>query len=271
MPNLLRFTAFLALSLCALPSSAKETTAVVPLPHAHSHNDYNHTRPLKDAIDRGFCSVEADVFLVGEKLMVGHEPEEIRPGRTLQALYLDPLLERVRQGNGWVYGKGQPVTLLVDFKSAGEPTYERLREVLKKYREMLSFVKDGKFHQGAIDIIVSGNRPFAKIAAVAERYVFVDGRLNDLKERSSPHLIPLVSARWSDAFSWKGQGAMPAAERVKLRQLVKQTHDQHRRLRFWATSDNAVMWTELSDAGVDLIGTDDLEALRQFWTPHPTK
>ena len=40
---------------------------VVPLPNAHAHNDYEHKRPLFDALDHGFCSVEADVFLETRK------------------------------------------------------------------------------------------------------------------------------------------------------------------------------------------------------------
>ena len=35
---------------------------VSPLRRAHAHNDYYHKRPLLDALDQGFCSVEADVF-----------------------------------------------------------------------------------------------------------------------------------------------------------------------------------------------------------------
>ena len=45
---------------------------MTPLTNAHAHNDYEHTRPLFDALDQGFNSVEADVFLVDGKLLVGH-------------------------------------------------------------------------------------------------------------------------------------------------------------------------------------------------------
>ena len=35
-----------------------------PLAQAHAHNDYEHDRPLLDALEHGFTSVEADVWLV---------------------------------------------------------------------------------------------------------------------------------------------------------------------------------------------------------------
>jgi hypothetical protein len=66
----------------------------VPLPRAHAHNDYAHTRPLFDALDHGFCSVEADIYLRPEGLLIGHDAKDLQPGRTLEKLYLDPLRER---------------------------------------------------------------------------------------------------------------------------------------------------------------------------------
>src|SRR4051812_2888640 len=47
--------------------------AVVPLQRAHAHNDYEHRRPLFDALARGFSSVEADVWLSRGKLLVAHQ------------------------------------------------------------------------------------------------------------------------------------------------------------------------------------------------------
>jgi hypothetical protein len=87
-----------------------------PLPSAHAHNDYLHKRPLLDALEHGFCSVEADVFLVRGDLLVAHTALDIRAERTLQALYLDPLRARARANGGRVYPHGPTITLLVDFK-----------------------------------------------------------------------------------------------------------------------------------------------------------
>ncbi|MEI9962731.1 MAG: hypothetical protein WDM76_16925 [Limisphaerales bacterium] len=69
---------------------------------AHAHNDYEHTRPLFDALDNGFCSVEADISLVDGRLLVAHKPSETSPEKTLQRLYLDPLRERVKANGGRV-------------------------------------------------------------------------------------------------------------------------------------------------------------------------
>lgn len=56
------------LVLHALAQSAVAQPA--PLERAHAHNDYEHARPLFDALERGFNSVEADVHLVDGRLLV---------------------------------------------------------------------------------------------------------------------------------------------------------------------------------------------------------
>ena len=76
-------TAFL---LWAGGAYGAERAAVEPLAQAHAHNDYLHARPLFDALDHGFASVEADIFLVDGKLLVGHAKSELKADRTLQAL-----------------------------------------------------------------------------------------------------------------------------------------------------------------------------------------
>ena len=109
------------------------------LERAHAHNEYEHGRPLFDALDNGFKSVEADVWLVDGELLVAHDREDVEPGRTLESLYLEPLRERIAQNRGSVYpGNDDYFTLLVDIKSDAVPTYMALHEELKDYRHELT-------------------------------------------------------------------------------------------------------------------------------------
>ena len=240
----------------------------VPLSQSHAHNDYEHTRPLYDALDHGFTSIEADVHLVDGQLLVAHDEDDVRADRTLQTLYLDPLRERTRQNGGWVYPSGEQVTLLVDVKTDAEETYKALRQVLQGYENILTvFGPDGR-KDGAVTVIISGNRARELLAQEDIRYAAIDGRLEDLDSDDPATLIPLISDNWSNHFSWRGGGDMPDRERQKLHDLVATAHEQGRRVRFWATPDIApqreVVWQELLDAAVDLINTDDLAGLEQF-------
>lgn len=235
-----------------------------PLPQAHSHNDYWRERPLLDALSHGFCSVEADIFLIDGQLLVGHDRDELQPDRTLETLYLQPLLQRMRQHNGRIYPDGPQFTLLIDIKSAAVETYDALHAELSRYAPMLTTVDQGKAKQGAVEVVISGNRPLDHVGRQPVRYAGVDGRLQDLETQAPSHLVPMISDNWRNVFTWRGEGVMPPDQRERLRRLVEQTYRGGRRLRFWGAPDNVAVWSELQRAGVDVINTDNLAGLAAF-------
>ena len=235
-----------------------------PLINAHAHNDYEHDQPLLDALDQGFTSVEADVFLVEGQLLVAHDFINVSKDRTLENLYLQPLQKRAKDNDGRVYKDGPTITLLVDIKTNGKAAYAALDELLAKYDSLISTTNDGKYTERAVTVIISGDRPIQEIEKSEPRRAGIDGRLSDLDSGKSADLLPLISDNWTTHFRYRGVGTMPEAEREKLRDVVTRAHDKGRRVRFWATPESPELWHELRDAGVDLIGTDDLEKLGEF-------
>ncbi len=231
---------------------------------AHAHNDYLHKRPLLDALDCGFCSVEADIYLVDGQLLVAHTQSELSPDRTLRSLYLDPLRARIQKHSGKVHADVPVFTLLIDIKSDGKTTYRALHSLLSEYRDIFSYVEQGMEHPGAVKAIVSGSRAVDLISAEAIRYVGIDGRLSDLDSDLPDHLLPLISDNWALNFRWRGVGELPASDREKLTSVIDRAHKKNRLVRFWGTPDNVQVWTVLKDAGVDLINTDDLKGLSGF-------
>jgi hypothetical protein len=248
----------------AVALANQQPADVKPLRHTHAHNDYEHTRPLFDALDQGFTSVEADIYLVGDQLLVGHTGSSLKPERTLEKLYLDPLCERARANGGRIYRDGPPFYLLIDVKTAAQPTYKRLHEVLSNYSDLLTTIRDGKVEAKAVTAVVSGNRDKAAMAKQKVRYAGLDGRAADLDGQDPASLMPWISDRWGALFSWKGEGAMPAADRARLQEMVRKAHAQGKLLRFWATPEKEAFWGELYSAGVDLINTDKLAELAAF-------
>lgn len=249
-------------ALLVLPtgkSSAAEPP--VPIVRAHAHNDYEHARPLLDALAQGFCSVEADVWLVDGELLVAHNRDSVKAGRTLESLYLMPLHERVRANGGRVFRDGPVFTLLVDFKSDAEPTYAALKEALAKHTNMLThFTADG-IETNAVSVIISGNRPTELMAKETHRTAAVDGRVSDLDNLPPVSLMPLISDSWDSLFKWRGEDEFPPAEAAKLKELVGRVHAANRRFRLWAAPDDSASWQVQYDAGVDLINTDKLAEL----------
>jgi glycerophosphoryl diester phosphodiesterase len=208
--------------------------------------------------------VEADIWLRKEGLLVAHTPRELKPERTLEKLYLEPLRERARAHRGKIYPNGPEFYLLVDIKSDAKETYATLAKVLEQYADILTVVRDGRTETKAVTVIISGNRDIATIRQQAVRYTMIDGRPSDLEGDAPSHLIPWISQSWRVLFRWDGTGEMPAAERAKLRDLVTTAHKQGRKVRLWATPENEAVWTELLAAGVDFINTDRLAELEKF-------
>ncbi len=274
---LLLLLAVLGLVAGAVPATATPAhDRVRPLAQAHAHNDYEHARPLFDALDEGFTSVEADIYLVGGELLVAHDPEDLDPARTLTSLYLEPLRQRVIDNHGGVYRGYRDFQLLIDIKTEGESTYAALDALLRepRYAFLWTTYRYGHVRTRAVTAVVSGNRPRATMAAQPTRVAFYDGRIvdqSDLGPGSDARLTPLVSDNWTKLFTWTGSGPMPDAEKAKLRDIVRTAHRAGQRVRFWATPDapgpeRDAIWRELVAADVDHINTDDLKGLADFLT-----
>ena len=138
------FDAFAAFAVLMTGALSPAQADPVPLTRVHAHNDYEHPHPLFDALEQGFCSVEADIYPIDGTLLVAHDRKDVKPDRTLQSLYLEPLRQRVKQNGGRVYKGGPECVLLIDFKSEPGPTYAILREVLKEYADIMTVFRDGK-------------------------------------------------------------------------------------------------------------------------------
>jgi hypothetical protein len=246
-----------------------------PLWRAHAHNDYEHPRPLLDALDHRFGSVEADIYLVDGQLLVAHDPVDLDPARTLEALYLDPLAARVKANHGSVYrGHRRPLQLLIDIKTEGASTYLELDRRLRRHKHLFTSYAHGRVHPGAVTAVISGDRAArVPMEAQSERRAFYDGRLADLGTATPASFVPLISDNWTLNFTWLGVGQFPEAERRKLRGIVASAHARGQRVRFWATPDLAgpardAVWGELLAAGVDHLNTDDLAGLEAFLDAH---
>lgn len=236
---------------------------------AHSHNDYEHKKPLFDALEYNCKSIEADVFSLGDSLFVAHNFEDIKPGRTLRKLYLEPLRNQIIKNNGSVYGNGKEVILFIDIKDDGLRTYKLLHKILLEYKNEASVFENGLKKEKAILVVVSGNRPFDFMQSQTIRYAGFDGRLENIDSDISPTLMPVVSDNWAKFFEWKGIGEFAIDEKKKLQELAIKAKNKGYLLRFWNTPNKIAeqrkaVWTELQKAGVGLVGADNLKELQNF-------
>lgn len=240
------------------PVASATTTAATAI--LHGHNDYLQPAPLHRALALGLGSVEADVFLVDGELRVGHERWQLRSGRTLRALYLEPLRAHVAAHGAESLSRDplRPFVLLVDIKADGDAVYRALRAELADFAPMLTRFVDGRVERNAVTVILSGSRPRALLAAERDRWCALDGRLPDLDAVPPPpaDLVPWISDAWSRVSDWLGRDELTAAERDRLAALATRARAQGRELRFWATPDRPEAWQALRELGIARIGTD---------------
>jgi hypothetical protein len=221
--------------------------------------------PLELALREGFTNLEVDVHLVQGKLLVGHSLSDAQQKElSLEEAYLAPLQKRVDQ-YGSVYPQGPEVDLLLDFKGSAEPTYEALKPLLERYSEMLVSRQDGQTVAGAVQVIVTGNRP--AIDSQQDGHTFLEAQLNEAllrPDQVDPAMTPTVSGPYRMYFRWDGRGTMPEKEQKRLSAMAEDMHGLGLQLRLWDAPDQPNAWQTFARLGVDRINTDDLSGFSQW-------
>src|SRR6187399_3165240 len=87
----------------------------------HAHNDYQKPEPLTNALRHKIFSIEADIYLSGNRLLVAHDKNELTTARSLDSLYLLPIIDLFRRHKGAISEDSSyaPV-LVIDIKENGE-------------------------------------------------------------------------------------------------------------------------------------------------------
>ncbi|KAJ5209701.1 hypothetical protein N7449_004080 [Penicillium cf. viridicatum] len=200
---------------------------IVPV-GCHSHNDYWRQVPLYSALQAGCIGVEADVWLFDDELYVGHSTSSLTERRTLQSMYIDPIitiLERQNPttkfnqgGNNPAHGvfdtnPAQSLILLIDFKTAGPATWHAVMKQLAPLRDRgyLTHFNGDEFIQGPVTVVGTGNTPFNLVAANnTHRDIFFDAPLDKLVDADQPDNIPQLDAALIPGTDLgQGQSGMP--------------------------------------------------------------
>lgn len=232
------------------------------LRRAHSHNDYHQADPLYSALRNKIGSIEVDVFPSrnNDKLLVGHTILDLDILRTIDSMYLAPLLNLFRSR-----GKSLPkhILLLVDFKGNANRSIVLLHKALSPIRPFLSHVSsNGKLHRKILTIVISGNRPDEDtLTQHGDQIVFLDGRIfNDADVLNrSPNLVPLISISWQHL-----RLTQLAAQHNVLKTWTQRVHANGKQFRVWGAPNREDIWQYLEQQGVDWINIDDHARYARF-------
>lgn len=171
----------------------------------HSHNDYWRRVPLFSAIEVGCIGVEADIWLFDEELFVGHSVASLTRNRTLDSLYINPLLDILSKQNPTLtmlpddtaqpHGvfdtdPEQTLILLIDFKTSGSALWPYVQSALQPLREKNYLTRSNgtQVTRGPITVVGTGNTPFDLVNSDEtnpHHDVFFDAPLGEMYEATN--------------------------------------------------------------------------------------
>ncbi|EMT70392.1 Altered inheritance of mitochondria protein 6 [Fusarium odoratissimum] len=267
----------------------------------HSHNDYLRNVPLLEAISAGCPSVEADVWNEDDDLYVAHRHFQLEANHTLESLYINPLLGIFdRQRDTFSCGRempchspsavneplagvfesdpDRPLVVLIDFKTEGNATWEKLQRQLEplRRRNLLTHFNGTAIVPGPVVIVGTGNTPFDKITANnTYRDVFYDAPLDLLADTTYNVEESKVSDKYNSHNSYYASAHFKKAvghvwgsrlSQEQLQRIRAQIHGAHRlglKARYfsvpaWPVGLRNHIWHILTREGVDVLSVDDL-------------
>ncbi|OQP60753.1 alkaline phosphatase [Niastella populi] len=225
--------------------------------NAHSHNDYQQSAPLFSAYNLQFGSVEADVMLANDELLVAHTERDIPQHRTLEELYLKPIQGYIQTNKGYPYADtSRSLVLMVDIKSEAIPALNKIIDLLQKYPEL---TRSPKFK-----VLISGNKPYPNTYISYPSFVVFDGLLSNRYSKEALSRIAMLSDNFINYSKWKGNGPIPEKDLERLQKNINKAHSLGKLVRLWNVPDFDDAWTEVLKLGVDYIDSDSIKALAAF-------
>jgi alkaline phosphatase len=225
-------------------------------PLIHSHNDYQQKEPLTNALRQQAFTIEADVYLVNNTLLVAHDSVELATAPTLEDLYIRPIVALFTQHHDHISPDSNyaPI-LMIDIKKEGLAILKKLQAILTNY----SSVFDRSVNRHAVQVVISGDRGSPLTWASYPSTILFDGRPNEKYDYSTLKKVAFISESYS-------KYAKPAdSTDTRIQRLAKQTHQQIKLLRLWGIPDDAASWDHLRQLGVDIINTDHVAECRKHY------
>jgi YVTN family beta-propeller protein len=236
-------------------------TVVYTVANAHSHNDYQQHTPFYQAYNEQFGSIEADVHLRNGLLLVAHDSAhdsaDVTASRTLEGMYLVPLLQCIERNGGYVYkDSSRKLQLLIDVKTDSIHTLNALVELFKKFPAII--------HNKTIRIVITGNRPAEKLYSTYPAFIWFDGNADIEYSKLALSRIVMLSDDFVKYTRWGGSGPIPDSANRTITALVSKAHQLKKPIRFYACPDITNAWKEMIKLKVDCINTDHITALSDF-------
>jgi hypothetical protein len=231
--------------------------------------------------------VEADIWLDGNTLLVGHRKHSLSSDRTLKSLYVDPLatiLSNLNTNSSTDTSVGifdldpkATLTLLIDIKTDGNATWPTILHQLAPLRSggWLSYWNGTSktLARGPITVVGTGNTLFDQVVADQDRYVFFDAPLNEISQN---YTYTTENSYYASASLKKAVGIVwpwgpTENQKQTMQKMISAAAERGLPSRFWSIPSWPVslrmkLWRFLVDSGIGMLNVDDVvEATRWNW------
>jgi len=222
----------------------------------HSHNDYQKLEPLTHALKHQAHYIEADVYLVMDKLVVAHNTIDLVGAPTLDDLYLMPIVSLFKQHELRISeDQNYSPALVIDIKKNAASVLKSLIEKLSQYPDVF----DPSRNKNAIQIVISGDRGPSINWSSYPAYLLFDGRPYETYDEKALNRLAMISDSYGNYTSSSDNTD------TKIKEVANKVHRQNKLLRLWAIPDNPTSWEHLRKLGVDIINTDKVEECRGYF------
>lgn len=216
--------------------------------NAHSHNDYAQQKPFHLAYNEGFGSIEADIHLVNNEILVGHDTKDLVTSNSLENLYLKPIVSYNQPD--------RKLQFLIDIKTEAISTLDQLVKLLQKYPSITQ--------NKNITIAISGNAPDPSLFDRYPSFIWFDGRINTNYTPSQLSRVALISEDYYKVIEYKPKWPLDSLTISKVKQFIDKVHKLVKPVRLWASPDTPAAWEIFITCGVDYINTDKINELADF-------
>lgn len=229
----------------------------------HSHNDYEQAAPFYGAYAERVFSIEADVFAMEDgQLLIGHHRPDLDDNRTLEQLYITPIVRLFEANDGRAWQKSDDrFVLLIDLKTPAANTLDPIVKLVNAHPAVFDF----RVNPLAVQVVISGDMPLPSAFDDYPPFILFDGRVTIDYTPEQLNRVAFFSANFREYSSWTGDHQVSPADKAQLEAVIDAVHARGKQMRFWATPDGENSWETLHALGVDIINTDQVAACAAYF------
>jgi hypothetical protein len=248
------------------------TSQVQIMPNMILTQEFFSEKDIWPTFTQGVVHYEAQImYIYGEVYVTSQMPDSANHTMpTFRSSYLLPIYSQYKKNGGKVHENyDDEMYLFLNIKFDVKKTYQKLWEELSPYNEILTYRIGPQWHQGKLRIIFEGNAPLRVLQQERVSFATAQGSVDDLSKNYDSKIMPVIGIDFENDLSWNGVGKMPFEEFMKVKDIIRKSHEQGKKIRVYNCPEEENIWDVLVTAGVDFINCSNSGKFNKFLSGRP--